>query len=120
VAYHRPALGSMRRVLREFEYEIEHLSDVFGKIGDVFVERTVIDGKELDLVVLERNELGEVKPTLSRSFVVPLPRAQDQLHGDKCRYDLIGRITRNGCSWPAPPISAAAASAFTSLAVTLG
>ena len=61
MAYHRPALGSMRRVLREFEYEIEHLSDVFGKIGDVFVERTVIDGKELDLVVLERNELGEVR-----------------------------------------------------------
>ena len=57
-----------RRVLREFEYEIEHLSDVFGKIGDVFVERTVIDGKELDLVCPRAERIGRSEADLVQIF----------------------------------------------------
>src|SRR5450631_921726 len=71
-----------RRVLRELEDEVEYLPDILREIGDVFVERAVVDGKESDLVVLERNELGEVR----RSDLIQIrrgalaPRPQDQLH----------------------------------------
>src|SRR5207248_6345905 len=53
--------GRRRRALGEFEYEIKHLSDVLGEIGDVGIERAVIDGEETDLVVLQRHELGKVR-----------------------------------------------------------
>jgi hypothetical protein len=41
-----------RRVLSEFENEIEDRPDVLGEIHDVFVERAVIDGEETQLAVL--------------------------------------------------------------------
>src|SRR5438105_13837407 len=53
--------GRRRRALGEFEYEIKHLSDVLGEIGNVGIERAVIDGEETDLVVLQRHELGKVR-----------------------------------------------------------
>ena len=53
--------GRRRRILRKLEDEIEDLSDVLGEIGDVFVERAVIDREETYLVVLKWNELGEVR-----------------------------------------------------------
>src|SRR5271169_6214495 len=76
-----------RRVFGELEDEIKHLSDVLGKIGDVFVERAVIDGKKSNLVVLKRNELGEVRRAdliqiFSRALAAS---AQDQLHSDEMK-----------------------------------
>src|SRR6266481_3423851 len=53
--------GRRRRALGEFEYEIKHLSDVLGEIGNVGIERAVIDGEETDLVILQRHELGKVR-----------------------------------------------------------
>src|SRR5882757_10036067 len=82
--------GRRRRVLREFEDEIEHLSDVLGEIGDVFLERTVIDSEETNLVVLERNELREVR----RADLIQVvrgpaaPRAQDQLYRNEMEVRL--------------------------------
>ena len=49
-----------RRVLGEFEYQIEDVSDVLGEIGNVGVKAAIVDGKETDLVVLERYKLREV------------------------------------------------------------
>src|SRR5205814_3132728 len=53
--------GRRRRALGEFEDKVKHLSDVLGEIGNVGVERAVIDGEETDLVVLQRHELGKVR-----------------------------------------------------------
>src|SRR5882724_8117133 len=50
-----------RRALGEFEDKVKHLSDVLGEIGNVGIERAVIDGEETDLVVLQRHELGKVR-----------------------------------------------------------
>src|SRR6266480_5321688 len=64
--------GRRRRPLGEFEYEIKHLSDVLGEIGNVGVERAVIDGEETDLVVLQRHELGKVRrPDFVQIFGCP-------------------------------------------------
>src|SRR6266849_8219911 len=49
-----------RRVLGEFEYEIEDFPNVLGEVSNIFVKRSVIDSKEANLVVLERNELSKV------------------------------------------------------------
>ena len=70
--------GRGRRVLCEFEYQIEDVSDVLGEIGNVGVKAAIVDGKETNLVVLERHELREVRcangiQILSRSR--PLSRA---------------------------------------------
>ena len=74
-----------RRVLGEFEDQIEDRSDVFGEIGNVRVERAVIDGKEANLVVLKRHELGEVGCADGvQVFRYPAPpRAQKQLYLDE-------------------------------------
>src|SRR5438034_6691875 len=53
--------GRRRRPLGKFEYEIKHLSDVLGEIGNVGIERAVIDGEETDMLVLQRPELGKVR-----------------------------------------------------------
>src|SRR5260221_11846707 len=50
-----------RRVLGELEYEIEDLANVLGEIGNVLVEGAVVDRKEPDLVILEWNELREMR-----------------------------------------------------------
>jgi hypothetical protein len=111
------------RVLGEFEYKIEHFSNILGEIGNVLVERAVIHGKETDLVVLERYELREMGCTHGvqvLSCPAP-PRAQEQnCISMKAMRDLVGRITRNGRCSPAPLTSAAAAKALISLAVTSG
>src|SRR5271169_2757712 len=52
-----------RRILREFEDEVEHFADILCKVGDVFVERAVINREEPDLIVFERHELGEMRST---------------------------------------------------------
>ena len=49
------------RVYAEFEYQIEDLSDVLGEVGDVHIKGAVIHRKKTNLVVLERNELSEVR-----------------------------------------------------------
>src|SRR5260370_18751843 len=74
-----------RRVLGEFEYEIEHLADVLGEIGNVGVEGAVIDGEETDLVVLERHELGEVGcADFVQVFGCPFsPREQEKFYLDE-------------------------------------
>src|SRR5436190_23102852 len=79
--------GRRRRILRELEDEIEDLADVLGEIGDVFVERAVVDGEKTDLIVFERNELGEVRrANLVQVFRGPAaPRAQDQLYRDEMK-----------------------------------
>src|SRR5882757_8491144 len=80
-----------RRVLGELENEIEDRSDVLGKIGDVFVERAVVDRKETNLVVLQRHELCEVRRAdFVEVFCCSVPtRAQDQLNLDEgnLRFD---------------------------------
>src|SRR5450432_2995584 len=66
-----------RRAHGELEDQIENLADVLGEVGNVGIERTVIHSEETNLVVLKRHELRKMGvPTLSRSFVVPLPRAR--------------------------------------------
>ncbi len=86
-------LSARRRrwVLCEFEYQVEDGSDIFGEVRNVLVERAVIDGKETNLIVLERNELCEV----GRADFVEILRcaaaanAQDQFDLDegKLRFD---------------------------------
>src|ERR1700730_11844735 len=49
-----------RRVLGEFEYEIEDLSNVLGEVGDLIGERTAVDRKKPDLVIIERNNSCEM------------------------------------------------------------
>src|SRR5207244_3113832 len=81
-----------RRVLGELENEIEDLSNVLGEVGNIFVERTVVDGKESDLVVLEWNELREMRRAdLVQVFCRPAAaNAQDQFDLDK------GKLRFNG------------------------
>ena len=77
--------GRGRRVLGELEYEIEYLANVLGEIGDVLVERAVIDGEETDLVVLKRHELGEVRcADFVQVFGCPFPsRDQEKFYLDE-------------------------------------
>src|SRR5216683_8062403 len=79
-----------RRALGKPEDKIEDLSDVLGKVGDVFVERAVIDRKEADLIVLERYELREMRRADGvQVFRRPFPaRAQDQLYSDEMQVRL--------------------------------
>src|SRR5262249_11745366 len=74
-----------RRVLGEFEYKIEDFSNILGEIGDILVERAVIDGKETDLVVLKRYELREMGCTDGVEILgcAAPPRAQEQLYLDE-------------------------------------
>src|SRR5271166_2087118 len=74
-----------RRVLGEFEYKIEDLSDILGEIGNVRVKAAIVDGKETDLVVLKRHELCEMGCTDGvQVFGCPAsPRAQEQLYLDE-------------------------------------
>src|SRR5436305_7681120 len=44
------------RVFREFEDEVEHRTDIFRKVSDVFLERAVMDREEADLIILQRHE----------------------------------------------------------------
>lgn len=55
-------LGSRRgrRVNGEFEYQVEGWPELLCKILRILLERTVIDGKEADLVVRELYEVGEM------------------------------------------------------------
>src|SRR5205823_12961870 len=53
--------GRGRRILGEFEQEIEYLTDVLGEVRNIGVECAVIHSKETDLVILERHELGKVR-----------------------------------------------------------
>src|SRR5271169_919838 len=74
-----------RRVLREFKDQVEHFPDVLCEVGNVRVERTVIHGKETNLVVLERHELREVRRTdLVQVLGCPATsRAQQQFYLEK-------------------------------------
>src|SRR5450432_3500114 len=82
-----------RRVLSEFEYKIEDRSYVFGKIGNVLLERAVIDGEETDLVILQRHELCEVGcADLVQVLRCPMPpRPQDQLNFDEGKFRFDGQ-----------------------------
>ncbi len=103
--------------------KIEDRSDVFGEIGNVFVERAVIDRKETNLVVLQRHELREVRcADFVQIFRRPvLPRAQEQLYLDEGEFRFDGQDHQKwDVSSPAPLTSAAAAKALISLAVTSG
>src|SRR5882724_5366698 len=70
------------RVLGELEDKIEDMADVLGEIGNVFVERAVIDREETDLVVLKRHELREVgcADTVQVFGCPASPRAQEQFY----------------------------------------
>src|SRR6267154_1007634 len=71
--------GRRRRALGEFEYEIKHLSDVLGEIGNVGIERAVIDGEETDLIVLQWHELGKVRRAyFVQIFGCPAPSREQE------------------------------------------
>src|SRR5438128_3130 len=74
-----------RRVLGEFEYKIEDLSDILGEIGNVRVKAAIVDGKETDLVVLKRHDLCKMRRADGvQVFGYPAPpRAQEQLYLDE-------------------------------------
>ena len=112
-----------RRILGEFEDQVEDLPDVLGEVRDVFVERAVIDGEESDLVIFKWNELSKVRRAdFVEVFRGPAaPRARrSSCTSRNASFDLIGRMTRNGRCSPAPLMSAAEAKALISLAVTSG
>src|SRR5258708_15737566 len=77
-------------VIHKLEDENEDGSDVFGEIGDVFVERTIVDGEKTNLVVFKRHELGEVR----RAHLVQVlggptaPCAQDKLNRKEVKIRL--------------------------------
>src|SRR5271169_1917028 len=86
------------RALCKFEEKIEDGSDIFGEIGDVFVERAVVDGEETDLIVFEFDELGEVG---SADFVEILggaaaARAKDQFDFDVGEFGFHGQDDEEG------------------------
>src|SRR6266404_5276047 len=70
------------RVLGKLKYKIEYLSDILREIGNVGVERAVVDSKKTDLVVLERHELCEVGcADAVQVFGCPVPPgSQEQLY----------------------------------------
>src|SRR6266853_1040867 len=49
-----------RRILGEFEDDVEDMADVLGEVADVVVERAVVHGEEAQLLVLEGHELREM------------------------------------------------------------
>ena len=129
----RPAAKSMnswrcfparrrRRVLGEFEYEIEDVPDILGEVGDVLVERSVVDGEEPDLVVLQRHELREMRRADGvQVLVIPRPRARSSnCISMKASARFGGQDHQEGRCSLAPVTSAAAARALISLAVTSG
>ena len=69
-----------RCALREFEQKIEYLSNILREVGNVLLEVTTVDGKESDLVVFQRHELGEVRGTdgvqVCRYPAPPRPKQQ--------------------------------------------
>src|SRR5271163_4330057 len=74
-----------RRILGEFEYEVEHAADIFREIGDVFVEGAIVDREEADLIVLQRHELRKMRRADGIEIVggSTASRAQQQLDFDE-------------------------------------
>ena len=107
------------RVGDELEDEIEDGADVFGEVGDVGVEVAVVHGEETDLVVAERNELGEVgradRGKISLGSV--RPGAQEQFDLDVGEFGFDGEDYEEGKLLAGAGDTAEPASALTSFTV---
>ena len=90
----------------EFEQDIKEFPDVPGEVIDVLVERAVVNGKEAQLPVIERDELSEVRRAdlvqVVGGYCAYHPHVQERLSSTKARRDLVGRITRKRFGWLVP------------------